>query len=112
MASGSFPLKIGKIVLAVAVFCLGLYGFGRYQSESMASFCRSVPPNASPETILALAEAQGFPAFDATEARGIVIVLNQHSPYFRYAREVAFTDGHVAGTQVRAGLIPGHPPRG
>ena len=89
---------------AVAFALLVLMGYTliRYKSHSMEAFCESVPLTATPQSVLAQAEAQQFRANDQVETRGIVAVFNQRSPYFRFACNVAFKDGHVIGRRVLA----------
>ena len=105
MEFGGFVLKLtkglGKMLLAFALLGFVLYGVQRYKTYSMDSFCQNVLPNASPASVLAQAKAMGFPAFDVIKERGVIAVMNQRSPYFRFTCEVSFKDGHLVATHVR-----------
>jgi hypothetical protein len=106
MASGSFFLRLtkefGKLLIAFALLGVGLYCFVRYKTHSMESFCRDVPTNATPASVLARARAMGFPAFDAIRGQGVVSVQNQNSPFFRFQCAVSFKDGHFLSKHVGA----------
>jgi zona occludens toxin (predicted ATPase) len=93
---------MAKIVLALALLVAGMFSFVWYKALPMESFCKSVPDSATPEMVVASAKEQGFPVFDVVEARGVVSVLSQHAPWFRYSCEVEFTNGQVIGKRVIA----------
>jgi hypothetical protein len=87
-------------VLIGLVFYVGLNMLLRYKAHSMESFCRGISPDASPASVLAQAKTMGFPAYEVIKERGVIAVLNQRSPYFRFACEVSFKDSHVEAKHV------------
>lgn len=73
-----------------------------FKSKSMHDFCANVSDLDTAATVVRRAEEMGYPVFDVTSQRGVVVVLNQKKPMFRYSCEIAFKDGVVVGksTQV------------
>ncbi len=90
------------LVGAVMVLVLIAMGFTAYKQAPVEAFCAGIQPNDTPQSILARAEREALPAFDNTDTRGVVTVLNQKSPFGRFACEVAFRDGAVQAQTVVA----------
>jgi hypothetical protein len=90
-----------KIIGSIIIFVAALFGFNYYKVYPIQKFCNEVSPSASPEEVLKLAEIEGFPAFNVIEARGVVSILNQRSPYFRHACEIEYKNGKQTKKAVR-----------
>jgi hypothetical protein len=91
-----------KLTLAFVLVVAGFMGFIRYKQYPMETFCDSVMPGETPDAVMARAAELGYPAFNAIEARGVVAVLNQKAPYFRFSCEVEFQPSGAIATRVRA----------
>jgi hypothetical protein len=91
-----------KLTLALVLVAAGFTGFIRYKQYPMEAFCDSVIPGEAPDAVMARAAELGYPAFNAIEARGVVAVLNQRAPYFRFSCEVEFQASRAIAMRVRA----------
>ena len=84
-----------------ALIGLGLaYSF--YAEEQVASFCESLPMDATPQSISDAAHAAGMIALGRSESSNTVLVVNHLMPYFRFSCEVTFGAGKVVSREVRS----------
>jgi len=93
---------IGKVVLAIIIIVLALEGFTWYKTRPINKFCDSIPTTATPASILADAQLQGFFAYDHMSQSSEISVVNQQSPFWRYACIVKFKDGKIVNKKVIA----------
>jgi len=85
----AFVVGVIKFVAAIAILVGGGVAFTYYKQYPVKAFCSEIPHNSTPDTVLRLAKQKELPVVDVLKTRN-VIVLNQDSPFFRFACEVEF----------------------
>lgn len=91
---------IGQIVLLILFLFITLGVYTWHKKRPIIKFCDSISATATPDSILADAQAKGFITFNNMAQSGEVSVINQRSPYWRFACIVKFKDGKVADKKV------------
>ncbi|GEM_PF-3463507 len=89
-----------KLLLVVLILMLGLAGFTWYQKRPIQAFCDCISSTATPAAIIFDARTNGFIVFDNRAQRSEVLILNQRSPFWRFACIVTFKDGRPADKKV------------
>ncbi len=89
-----------KLLLVMLVLMLGLAGFTRYKKRPIQAFCDRISSTATPEAIISDARTNGFIVFDNMAQKSEVLILNQRSPFWRFACVVRFKDGRPVDKQV------------
>ena len=97
-----FFKALGKLAISIVLVVTCFFAYDRYNSQSLRSFCSSLPTDSTPESVLAEAQDRKFVTHDLTERLGAVSVLNHKSPFFRYECNVSFRDRRMIGAQLRA----------
>jgi hypothetical protein len=93
---------LGTVVLAIIIMVLALASFTWYKTRPINKFCDSIPTTATPASILADAQLQGLFAYDHMTQSGEISIVNQQSPFWRYACIVKFKDGKIVDKKVIA----------
>lgn len=89
-----------KFVAAVALLVLVGYALTEYYEHPVKAFCAQLSADATPASVIAQAQERALPAYDMMKERGVVSVLNHKSPYFRFACDVGFENGHLVSKSV------------
>lgn len=98
--AGSLVKGASKLVLVMLILLLGLAGFTWYKKRPIKAFCEQIPATATPASIIADARTKGFITFDNMAQKGEVLILNQRSPFWRFACIVRFKDNKLADKKV------------
>jgi len=91
---------IGKIVLLLLLLFVTLGAYTWYKERPIRKFCDNISATATPGSILADAQAEGFLTHDNMAQRGEVLIVNQRSPFWRFACVVTFKGGKIADKKV------------
>ena len=88
------------LFLLVSLLFGSIFGFVKYKSYSVDSFCNNVAETDKPEEIVSRARALGLFPVEWEGANDIWVFNQEGPPMFRFACKVKFVNGKVSKKEV------------
>ncbi len=93
-------VAVVKVLVAAVVFLGTVYGYSYYRQLPVREFCDDLPTSMAPQDVVSMAKSMGLPVVDVIDTRGVVVVLNQKSPFFRFACEIEYINNVQVGRSI------------
>ncbi len=97
-----FAIMAGMFVVSVLLLVGLMFGFTKYKMYPVETFCENLAPSSTIASIIKEKKRQGLIILGEVSRTGTVSVLNQKSPFWRFACEVELENGRIVGKHVVA----------